>query len=109
MYIRFLCVPIVVGKVRSFLNTVENALVKGVFVLGKISKSKFLLELAQAVFSELLEKVMLDQEGMLVNITFHIFRFHQVICYTILRNFSFSNYCYFWPYSPWVTIIVVLK
>ena len=67
VYVRFPFVPLAVGKVKWFLNTVENALVKGEFVLGKISKSKFLLELAKAAFLEWLEKGMLDQEGMLMS------------------------------------------
>lgn len=36
---------------------------KGVFVLRRTSKSKSLQESAKEVFFELLEKVMLDQEG----------------------------------------------
>jgi hypothetical protein len=62
--IRFLYVQLVVGMVKLYLNTVGNVLVKDVYVLGKISKLKFLLELTQAVFLELLERVMPDREGM---------------------------------------------
>ncbi|CAN1168155.1 Chaperone protein DnaJ [Linum perenne] len=62
--IRFLSVLIVVGTERSSLNIVENVLEKAVYALRKISKSKCLLELPQVAFSELLEKEMLDQEGM---------------------------------------------
>lgn len=49
---------------KLYLNTVGNVLVKDVYVLRKVSKLKFLLELAQAVFLELLERVMPDQKGM---------------------------------------------
>lgn len=62
--IRFLYVQLVVGMVKLYLNTVGNVLVKDVYVLRKVSKLKFLLELAQAVFLELLERVMPDQKGM---------------------------------------------
>lgn len=62
-YVRFLFVQIVVGVVKLFLKTVENALVKDVYELRKISKSKFLLGLVQAVSSELQVRVMLDQKG----------------------------------------------
>lgn len=49
---------------KLYLNTVGNVLVKDVYVLRKISKLKFLLELLQAVFLELLERVMRDRKGM---------------------------------------------
>lgn len=62
--IRFLSVQLVVEMVKSFLNTVGNVQVKDVFGLRKILKLKFPLVLVQAVFSELLGRVMLDPEGM---------------------------------------------
>ena len=68
---------------KLFLNTVENALVKGEFVLGKISKSKFLLELAKATFLEWLEKGMLNQEGMLMSsfLYLEVFSGYSVNCH----------------------------
>ena len=47
---RFLYAQIAVEMVKSFLSTVGNALARGVFVLRKILKLKFHLELARAVF-----------------------------------------------------------
>lgn len=52
---------------KSFLNIVGNAPVKDVHELRKTSKSKFLLELVQAVSLELLGRVMLDQKGMWID------------------------------------------
>lgn len=49
---------------KSFLSTVGNVQVKDVFGLRKILKLKFPLALVQAVFSELLGRVMQDPEGM---------------------------------------------
>jgi hypothetical protein len=76
--IRFLYVQLVVGMVKLYLNTVGNVLVKDVYVLRKISKLKFPLELTQAVFLELLERVMLDREGMLLNFDCRICNPHLV-------------------------------
>lgn len=60
---RYLYAQNVVAMVKSFLSTVGNVPVKDVLVLKKISKSKFHLELAKVVFSELPKRVMLDLEG----------------------------------------------
>lgn len=77
--VRFLFVEIVVGRVKSFLSTVGNALVKDEYVQRKILKSKSLLELAQAAFSGLLGKVMLGQEGTWWNFAVNIFKLLLVI------------------------------
>ena len=76
--IRFLYVQLVVGMVKLYPNTAGNVLVKDVYVLRKISKLKFLLELAQAVFLELLERVMPDREGMWLNFNCRICNPHLV-------------------------------
>lgn len=61
--IRFQCVLTVEGMMKSYLNIALIAEVKNKYRLRKTLKLKFHLGLAQAVYCELLERVMLDQDG----------------------------------------------
>lgn len=70
---------------KSYLNIAVSAEVKNVYGLRKILKLKFLLELAQVAFCELLGRVMLDQEGMPYLYFYLVFNFS-------LRK-SLANYC----------------
>lgn len=71
---------------RSLLNSVRNAPVKDGYELRKTSNSKFLLELVQAVFSELQGREMLDQEGMWMSL---------FIAYlTLMRSFGIIGWLY---------------
>ncbi|KAG4399340.1 hypothetical protein GLYMA_08G213401v4 [Glycine max] len=60
--IRFQCVLTVEGMMKSYLNIALIAEVKNKYRLRKTLKLKFHLGLAQAVYCELLERVMLDQD-----------------------------------------------